>query len=235
MTRDIEVKKEEDYKSGFLPKLVNKIITPVDFIIIKMGIWYKILFLILFPTVTMYFPINFILSGGMMKYLPQVFPATRTIFVFFATGLFIVLAVTLPKVATFVEVILSAFYILLMGFGVSNFIFYQFNTYNRAAHNTLQSVGLILCSLLLFGKTVFFIYKLLRRYRRNHMRRISVADEYFDHKFYDEKGDMILKSVPRDVSQENYFTDADFLVKKEKVIEEENLPDMSGFIVDNED
>lgn len=222
-------------------KFINALLTRVDGVIDKMGVWFRIVFIYLWPIAAMYYPVRFIIVGSMRKYFENFSSSAQSAIVICSLGVFLIIIFFMPKVATFFELIFCSFYILLKVFGISDFIFYQFNAYSGKATSPYIIFGVILCILLLFGKLMFFIYKILKCYRRKHMKKRTTDDEYYDFKFYDDQ--IAFANEPKKtredtrnnrecpVDQEGFIVDKN----KDQRIKGSNLPDMTGFIVSSDE
>jgi hypothetical protein len=211
-------------------KKINSFLSFIDSIIGKFGIFYKIIFILAIPTLAMYFPLKFIASEIIATYSLKNLYANPYVLSLTFTGVFFIILYFAPKVATVLEYILSIFYVLFKGFGVSDFIFYQFTVESYG----FKKFGVLLCSALLVGKTFFLFYKILKKYRRKHMTKLYDKGDYFSEQFYNTDnivvGDDNSEESKLAIDNNGFITDK---VNSDK--NESFLPDLTGFIIDDEE
>jgi membrane-bound ClpP family serine protease len=212
---------------------LNSFLTAVDMIVGWFGFWYKIIFLLAFPTIVMYSPVKFISSGIIEKFSIKMLSANPYVLSLTLIGIFFIILYFIPKVATVLEFILCTFYVLLKGFGISDFVVYQFSSLAGTATTLGEKIGVVLCAVLLAGKIFFLIYKILKSYRRKNMTREYDSSGYFSQKFYEAS-----KVVMPEDNQEqgSVVVDGDgFITSGSQNKMERTMPDLSGFIVGEEE
>lgn len=230
----VHVKEPKNYK------LLNKVLSFVDGIVGRFGIWYRWIFLLFVPTVAMCFPIRLLSSGIVQKYQLKEFTANPIVMPFCLLGIFFLILYFVPPVASAIEAFVCSFYVLLKGLGVSNFVVYKFDAYSGRAISVTELIGVIICSLLLLGKLIFLIYKMLKRYRKNHMTKKLVKSDYYSNKFYTQNsvvlGDEGETEKEEEEPQTNVTDATGFITNAGRPYESikgRRRPDASGFIIDD--
>lgn len=98
--------KESNRSSSFLQS-VNKTLVFIDNTVDRMGIWYKVIFTYLWGIVAVYSSLYVLVSVAVNVSESSFLLKNQYITLVVAVGLFILLLVYVPRVATAVEVILS--------------------------------------------------------------------------------------------------------------------------------
>ena len=223
--------KDSNRSSSFLQS-VNKTLVFIDNTVDRMGIWYKIIFTYFWSIVAVYCSIQVL--------IPAISSASRSSFIIenqyiasvVAMGLFIIVLVYKPKVATVIEVILCSLCVLI---GISqkmNLLWFSVDA------GLYLYLGMAFCGGLIAGEIFWLIVKKLRRYRRRHMKRRIVPT--MDYGYYGAESEQWLTTVnlkkPKGVTKKNSLDQDGFIITKSNIkTGGKSMPDSSGFIIERSD
>ena len=223
--------KDSNRSSSFLQS-VNKTLVFIDNTVDRMGIWYKIIFTYFWSIVAVYCSIQVL--------IPAISGASRSSFIIenqyiasvVAMGLFIIVLVYKPKVATVIEVILCSLFVFV---GISqkmNILWFSVDA------GLYLYLGMVFCGGLIAGEIFWLIVRKLRRYRRKHMKRRIVPT--MDYGYYGAESEQWLTTVNlkknKGVTKKNNLDQDGFIITKSNIkTGGKSMPDSSGFIIEQRD
>ena len=118
--------KESNRSSSFLQS-VNKTLVFIDGTVDRMGIWYKVIFTYLWGVVAVYSSLYVLVSVAVSVSESSFLLKNQYITLVVAVGLFILLLVYIPRVATAVEVILSVLLVTTVALQKLNLLWFSFD------------------------------------------------------------------------------------------------------------
>ena len=221
--------KESNRSSSFL-QAVNKTLVFIDNTVDRMGIWYKVIFTYLWGIVAVYSSLYVLVSVAVNVSESSFLLKNQYITLVVAVGLFILLLVYVPRVATAVEVILSVLLVATVALQKLNLLWFSLDG------GIYLYLGIAFCSGLLVGQFFWLIVKIFKQYRRKHMKKRTVSSLPRD-EYNSQESQWVTTVYKRENKRKKNTLDQDgfIITRADTKTGGNSMPDSTGFITEEQD
>lgn len=221
--------KESNRSSSFLQS-VNKTLVFIDNTVDRMGIWYKVIFTYLWGIVAVYSSLYVLVSVAVSVSESSFLLKNQYITLVVAVGLFILLLVYIPRVATAVEVILSVLLVTTVALQRLNLLWFSFDS------GIYLYLGIAFCGGLLAGQIFWLIVKIFKQYRRKHMKKRKVSPLPQDD-YNSQESQWVTTVYKRENKGKRNTLDQDgfIITRADTKTGGNSMPDSTGFITEEQD
>ena len=211
--------KESNRSSSFLQS-VNKTLVFIDNTVDRMGIWYKVIFTYLWGIVAVYSSLYVLVSVAVNVSESSFLLKNQYITLVVAVGLFILLLVYVPRVATAVEVILSVLLVATVALQRLNLLWFSLDG------GIYLYLGIAFCG----GLLVF------KQYRRKHMKKRTVPSLPQDD-YNSQESQWVTTVYKRENKRKRNTLDQDgfIITRADTKTGGNSMPDSTGFITEEQD
>ena len=221
--------KESNRSSSFLQS-VNKTLVFIDNTVDRMGIWYKVIFTYLWGIVAVYSSLYVLVSVAVNVSESSFLLKNQYITLVVAVGLFILLLVYVPRVATAVEVILSVLLVATVALQRLNLLWFSLDG------GIYLYLGIAFCGGLLAGQFFWLIVKIFKQYRRKHMKKRTVSSLPRD-EYNSQESQWVTTVYKRENKRKRNTLDQDgfIITRADTKTGGNSMPDSTGFITEEQD
>lgn len=221
--------KESNKSSSFLQK-VNKTLVFIDGTVDRMGIWYKVIFTYLWGIVAVYSSLQVLISVAVNVSQSSFLLKNQYITSIVAMGLFILVLVYSQRIATAIEIILSALLLVTVALQKLNLLWFGFDG------GIYLYLGLAFCGGLLVGQFFWLIVRILKQYRRKHMKKRTASSLPQDD-YNSQESPWVTTVYKRENKRKKNTLDQDGFIttSKEAKTGGNSMPDSTGFITEEQD
>ena len=219
--------KESETRTPFLLK-INKILTFIDNVVDSMGIWYKLIFTYFWGIVAVYCSLQVLISATASASQSPFLLKNQYIGSSISMGLFILVLVYKPKVATIIEVVLCSLFTVTGICQKLNLLWFSLDA------GIYLYLGMLFCVGLLAGQIFWQIVKILKRYRRRHMKKRLVSP--MEETYNTQNNQWVTTVFERENKGKNKVSNLDqdgFITTISNIKTGGNsIPDSTGFVID---
>lgn len=218
--------KESNNKSSFL-QLINKTLAFIDGTVDRMGVWYRVIFTYLWSIVAIYSALQVLISVAVNVSKSTFLQKNQYITSIVAMGLFILVLVYSQRIATVVEVILSAFLVVTVALQKLNLLWFSLDG------GIYLYLGIAFCGGLLAGQIFWLIVRILKQYRRSHMKK-RTASSLSQSDYNSQESPWVTTVYKRENKRKMNNLDQDgFIITRSNMKTGGNsMPDSTGFITE---
>lgn len=220
--------KESNKSSSFLQK-VNKTLVFIDGTVDRMGIWYKVIFTYLWGIVAVYSSLQVLISVAVNVSKSSFLLKNQYITSIVAMGLFILVLVYSQRIATAIEVILSALFLATVALQKLNLLWFGFDG------GIYLYLALAFCGGLLVGQFFWLIVKIFKQYRRKHMKKRKVSPLPQDD-YNSQESQWVTTVYKRENKRKKNTLDQDgfIITRADTKTGGNSMPDSTGFITEEQ-
>lgn len=219
--------KESKRQTPFL-LVVNKTLNFIDKSVDRMGIWYKIIFSYFWSIVAVFCSLQVLICATASASRSSFLLKNQYIATIVAMGLFIIVLVYKPKVASVIGFVLCSLFVVTGCAQKLSLLWFSIDA------GLYLYLGVVFCGGFLAGEFFWLAVNMLKKYRRKHMKRRLVTT--MDYGYYGAESEQWLTTVNmkknKGTTKKNNLDQDGFIVTKSNIkTGGKSMPDSTGFII----